>query len=419
MTNRLTYIASGCSYTRFNLKANESNPATVTWIRNAFTKMQKDQNHTFGTLYNAWTEQDFGPIFKDNYKDVLECIQADSGGLQIVTQGKTITPEMMDSVFDNQGKYSSMAMSFDEIPLSFSGAKSTRLDLSNRWFDEHKFEECAKQTGRNVFRQIQKFIDMKSESRPIFITQGNCYETYMQWTELAMKEIPQEYHKYIGGVAMGAAALGHGMLEDIQRAFFYTQLPIDLESNHLHLLAVGSVFRLVPNIIFLKSGLYKDMHLTYDSTSHTCAATMGRFYQNKRAFYFPRQFDKVLYTKIYDDIKSKFDFDMTIDEFHEAMNAKSSTYMEKHGNIHNFVIAQMGITLATIQNFKDHVDLCMTNEKELLSQVDSRDNPAFIKTLYKIKTKDDFDAWMRDVGKYMASHSVQTGKPSTLDSFYD
>jgi hypothetical protein len=417
MSNRLTYVASGCSYTRFNLKANESSPKTIEWIRSAFKKMQKDPNHSFGTLYNAWTEQEFGPIFKQNYRDVLECIQADSGGLQIVTQGKTITSDMVDSVFDNQARYSTMAMSFDEIPLSFSGAKSTRLDLSNRWFDEHKFEECAKQTGRNVFKQIQKFVDMKSESKPIFITQGNCYETYMQWTDLAMKEIPQEYHQHIGGVAMGAAALGHGMLEDIQRAFFYTQLPMNLSSNHLHLLAVGSVFRLVPNMIFMKSGLYKDLHLTYDSTSHTCAATMGRFYAEKKAIDFPRRFEKVLYTKIYDDIRSKFELDMTLEEFHEAVNSTSRKFDEKYGNIHNFVVAQMAITLSTIQNFKDHVDACMKSDKELLSQVDSRDNPAFIKSLYKIKTKDDFDAWMRDVGKYMVSHSVQTGKPVTLDDF--
>lgn len=413
--NRLSYIASGCSYTRFNLKQNESSPETVNWIRDAFKIMQKDSGHTFGCLYNAWTEQDFGPIFKNNYADVLECIQADSGGLQIVTQGKTITPELMDGVFDNQGRYSTMAMSFDEIPLAFSGAKSSRLDLSNRWFDKDNFEQQAKKTGQNVFRQIQAFENMKSVSRPIFITQGNCLETYQKWTELALGEIPAQYHEMIGGVAMGAAALGHGLLEDVQRAYFYTQLPFTFKCDHLHLLAVGSVFRLVPNLIFMKSGLYKDTHLTYDSTSHTCAATLGRYYVNKKSMDFPRFFDKTVYAKIYDDICKKFDIGMTLDEFHEAINSKSTDFFKKYGSIHRFVVSQMAITLSTIQNFKDHVDLCVNDENEMIAIVDTRDNPAIIQSLYSIKSSTDYDYWYKEVGYRLSSHSVLSEKAATLE----
>lgn len=416
--NRLTYIASGLSYTRFNLKKAVECKESVEWNREVFRKLNKDPSHNFGVLYNAWTESNFGPVIKDLYSDVLTATQADSGGLQIVTQGLKIDEPTMEKVFDNQGKYSSMAMSFDEIPLSFSGAKSSRQDLTNRWFDSDIFEQCAKKTGKNLEKQIQMFLDMKSESKPIFIAQGNCYDTYMKWTEYVMSQIPQEHQKYIGGVAMGAAALGHGMLEDIQKAFIFNQLPISKQNNHVHILALGSITRMSPFLVFLKSGYYKDVHVTYDSTSHTCASTMGRVYLDKGYSNLPRRFDRLVYQRIFDDINKKFGLDMTLEKFYDCIFLSSQSFTEKYPNdIKDFVSAQFGITFNTIQNFKNHVDLCLKDDEELINIVDKRYNPAVLKTLYSIKTKADYDYWMDNVSKYVESKRVSNTKTSTLDDW--
>jgi hypothetical protein len=394
-----------------------SDPQTREWIRNAFLKMQTNKSHNFGLLYNAWTESNFGAIFKDHFTDCLETVQADSGGLQVITQGKVITEELKNGVYQNQSKYSKMAMSFDEIPLSFSGEKSSRLDLSNRWFDTNKFEDCAKLTGRNIFKQIKTFIKNESISKPIFIIQGNCYDTYMKWTELALKEIPKEFHSHIGGVAMGAAALGHGTLEDIQRAFIYTQLPIDITHKHMHLLAVGSVSRMLPNLIFMQTGLYNNMHLTYDSTTHTSGMHMCRYYHNNKTFEFGRHFSHRHYNLMYEDVKSMFDINMSLEEFHEALNSPSIPYKEKYGTRCPVIIAFVGATLKSIDNFKTHVDLCLSSKEELLKFAGKKKDVNLFNTLYQIKDKSDFDSWMQHVGKHVKSLAVASSAPATLEGF--
>ena len=47
-------------------------------------------------------------------------------------------------------------------------------------------------------------------------------ERALKWVEYVLDEIPKSNHQFIGGVAMGAAALGTGTLEDIERAFIFT-----------------------------------------------------------------------------------------------------------------------------------------------------------------------------------------------------
>ena len=79
----------------------------------------------------------------------------------------------------------------------------------------------------------------------------------------------------------------------------------------------------------------------------------------------------------------------------------------------------MSIILSCIQNFKDHVDLCIKDDKEILKLVDKRENPAYVKTLYDIKTLDDFKHWEKNVGKYLITKPVQKDMPSTLDRWFE
>lgn len=419
--NHLTYIMSGCSHTRIVL--NGISDDGYESIRKIMTQLNTENpDHTFGLLYNAWAETKFGKIFQDQYASSIKCIQADSGGLQVVTQGKTITEQMKLDVYKNQGTYSDMAMSFDEIPLAFSGGKSSRLDLGNRWFDRDRHDECAAQTGRNIKKQIETFLELKSKAKPILITQGNCYDTYMRWTEKCLAEIPMELQPYIGGVAMGAAALGHGMLEDIKRAFYFTQLPMNYPVNHLHLLAVGSAYRLVPNLIFLDSGLYKDLHLTIDSTTHASGVNMGRVYMDRKGYDFPRHFDQVIYKKMHDRINEAFGDDgLSLQDFHRIVNMPGSKYKEEFGSVDGYSLAFFRLAAFAVREFKKHVDECVASRDVLMDLVDKRELLAVsaLNQLYHVRDKSDFVRWEKDVGRYVTSKSVANNQVLTFDDFFE
>lgn len=419
--NSFEYVASGTSYMRLIFGESYEDPECKEYINNCFSKMQnKGDHHSFSLLYNSWTESKFGEVYKEHYRKSLDKIYCDSGGLQILTTGKLITDKEKFIVYKNQSKSGDIGLSFDEIPVSFTGEKTARLDLSNRWFDSAKFDECAKLTGKNVADQIQTFLDEKSTCKPMFITQGNSLETYQRWTELALKEIPKDHHQYISGVAMGAAALGFGGLEDIKRAFYYTQLPIETGNNHLHLLAVGSVYRLLPNIVFAQNGVYENIHISYDSTTHTSGIATGRYYAKDKATLFPQHFDKKIWGLMYNDVYSKgFEIGLNLKDYHESMNTASLVYKTKHGSRIPLIKSYVATTLASITNFIDQVEKCYSSKDEILKLADERKSFAIMKSLYEVKNLDDWNFWEREVSRYVKSNNVKPSKKMTLDAFFD
>ena len=417
---KLTYISSGIPYQRLAFKEVVENQECTEWIRKTYTSMQKNPDHNYGLMFNAFVEKNFGPVVHDTFGDVLADIHADSGGLQIVTRGLKFDAAMKQEIFETQGKYAHSAMSFDEIPVGVIGNKSVRNDLTNRYFDRERFEWCARQSGRNVAEQIKTFIANDSPAKSIFIVQGNCYDTYMKWVEYALEEIPEELRYKVGGVAMGAAALGEGLLENIKRGFFYTQIQqINPEANHMHLLGVGSVTKLMPHIAFIQSGLYKDVHLTYDSTTHTSGIHMGRYYINRKNLEFPKHFDRPKWETIYNDMCSKFEINFTLEEFHWLLNSRSDPVREKYGD--RSIMIQSNITgiLGQILNFQEHVNHCLVKKKNLISFANSNKLGNVVKTLHEIKTKEDYDHWVRNVGRSVPSKPVMSRKKSTLEGFFD
>ena len=344
-----------------------------------------------------------------NYKDSVAEIMSDSGGLQLITQGKTITPKIKKEVYTTQGTYSDTCLSFDEIPLSFSGDSSGRNDVSNRWFDPERFRECAEKSGRNVAEQIQTFIDMKSESKPIFIVQGNDYDTYMRWAEYGLSQIPKEHHKLIEGFAMAGACLGTGTLEDIKRAFYFTQLPID--TKRLHLLGVGSIKRIAPFLIFSQNGLYKDLEISYDSTTHSSGIVMGRSYLNNKICFFTKEFDNS-YHILYNAFKNTtyFPEELTLELFYEILNSPSKGFKEKYGSRVLFIKTFIGFLSFTIANFISHIEQCFVNPKEVIKLTKKSKERNVFNSLYQIRNYDDFLSWERNIGKSVKSRKISGRK---------
>src|SRR6516225_10472039 len=93
----LEYVASGCNFTRITNDGAWQDPTNLDAINGMFLAQQTPK-HKFSIMYNAFQEERFGPLFQ-NYKDSVYQIHADSGGLQMVTQGKTPTPKLRTDVY--------------------------------------------------------------------------------------------------------------------------------------------------------------------------------------------------------------------------------------------------------------------------------------------------------------------------------
>ncbi len=417
--NSLEYIASGLGYIRITLKDLDDRPDKREIIKNIFNRLNTETEHKFGFLFNAWTEQKYGERLEE-YKPYVNSVHCDSGGLQIITRDMKITEEMKKDIYKTQAKYCDVAMSFDEIPVTTTNGASSRNDTTNRFFNEDIFEDCAKQTGKNLLNQIKAFEEYKTKAKPLLIVQGNDIFTYQKWTELVLKEIPKNYHDNIGGVAMGAAALGTGSLEDIIRAFAVKQLPFDVK--HLHILGVGSAIRLIPVLIFMKNGLYEDIHISYDSTSHTSGMIFGRYYDIDGWLKFTNKYeDIVLHPKMYKQIVEEFDLDNIIDykSMLDIMKHSNSTYAEKTNKCQTDVVIFMtALAASSIKNFMNHIDLLLKSKNNILNFIEQYENRAIFETLFKIKTLEDFNQWEKQVGRFISSSRISKEQNSNLESFF-
>jgi hypothetical protein len=420
MPNKLTYVASGPGYIRITYSEVFNEPEFFDRVRGHIRRLNGETpEHTFGILYNAWVEKNFGPILH-KLRDDLEFLEADSGGLQVISRGLKITEAIKQEVYENQSKWSDYAMGFDEIPLQFSGDKSVIQDLSGRWFDKDNLEHCAKETGKNFKNQIETFVKNKSKAKPIFVIQGNDYDSFMTWAETALAEIPTELRSKIGGVAIAGSSLGSGPLEDIKRAFFYTQLPDELQvMKHLHLLGVGSITRLLPNIIFLQNGLYKDLHLTYDSTTHTSGIHMGRFFSKEGAnLDFGRHFDRRVYTKILEDMNLFYDLGIDAEELHFRLNTNSTNFKLARGSRNDLIETYIIAVFTCVSNFKRNINELISSEHEVSKVIHSNKKLFIFESIRGIKNMADYQHWIKTVSRHARSNPVSSKPPATLTHLF-
>ena len=412
------YVASGLSFLRCNFKDTHSG-----YLLDALNEMwgtiRGQYDHEFSFLYNAHVEKHFGEVFYSAYRGKgINQVYADSGGLQMVTLGLTITDELKQKVYDSQAAYSDCAMSFDEIPVSLLSNRAVRSDTSNKYFDRNRFEWCARESGKNLKAQIETFIKAKSPAKPMFIVQGGDLDTYIKWCELALEEVPKELHGYIGGVAMGSGGIGNGMREDCMRAFFYTQTPLFEMNKHLHILGVGSVSRMVPTLAMIRSGLYANTHISYDSTTHTSGVQMGRYYGSEGAWITPGKHfineDGPLYTTINEDIKKNVpSYDVSDEFFHEVMNISVRKYQAKTGDPNPPILAFNAFFTSSAINFIRHLDSVKKDFTLVHTLMDDLEFTA-MSEISKVKNRIDFDKWLNAVGKDLPSQAVKDGIPTTL-----
>ena len=423
---KLEYVGSGTSYMRLSNPSLHDYPENIALVNKIFHHFFDDQpGHTFSLLYNAWAESNFGSRLS-NFKESMHQLHADSGGLQMVTLAHKIPKgvdknTLREEVYQDQAKWADVGMCFDEIPVITTGA-SDRNDTTNRYFDRANRHVYAKQTAENIKRQIEVFKTTNSKCKPFMICQGGDLETYLEWIDTILETVPKEDHTLIGGVAMGGAALGTGPLEDIQKAFFASQVPVRDETGklHLHILGVGAVSRMIPYLIFLQNGMYGDVHISYDSTTHTRAVETGLYYMlgdivngnfvsgegrtlkydrarasdaplvgEARAFVPNRE-----YEIMYNDIKQYWPLSINIEKFHEVLNTPSIPYLEQYGTLHEWYEGRTAMCCASIKNFMYQIEKYTHDKKALLKLADKKYPPGAAKALYDVKDVATFNKWM-------------------------
>lgn len=412
---RLTYVMSGCGFTRLplgNVVAND--PVLRDEIAEIFTHIRNPE-HDFALLFNAFVEKTFANTLS-LFKEDVAFIETDSGGLQIITRGMEIDEKLKKSIYEVQAKGSDYAMSFDEIPVQTVVGGSNRNDINNRWFDKEAFHDKAIQSSINLRDQIDTFLELKSETKPIAIIHGNDYDTFMKWSELLLSQLPEDYYDYIGGVAMGGAALGTGSLENIKRSFFFSQLPEDIKrANHLHLLGIGAIQRILPSVVFLKNGLFDEIHLSYDSTTHSSGHIYGRYYTKEGFIKFPVYFDEKIFSFLYQDIKANMPLlDVKMSEFFEILTNPANNFTEKE----QFIKTLVSFALSGIKNFISNIEGCIRSDYIFNKTAHKSGDLQVLNSLSSVKTLEDFNKWEAQVGHRIKSNSIQTHKTNTLDDLF-
>jgi hypothetical protein len=285
------------------------------------------------------------------------------------------------------------------------------------------------------------------------ICQGGDLDTYLDWINTVLDVVPKEDHKNIAGVAMGGAALGTGPLEDIQRAFFASQVPIRDENGklHLHILGVGSLSRMVPYLIFLQNGLYGDVHISYDSTTHTRAVETGVYYmlgESKKGLFVSgapktlkydraRSAESVVegkpleanpgnaYKIMLEDIQKYYPLNVSLKKFHECLNTPCIPYYEMHNEISTWYQCRTALCCSSIKNFMFAVENLMSNKQELINLAKTKYPPESVNQLFEIKDVDSFNKWFetwspifkRNKKSKSISHIAPKEKPS-LELFF-
>ena len=232
-------------------------------------------------LFNAFTEDTIGQYICDMDRYGFDRLYADSGGLQMVTTNKTITPQLKQQIYKTQ-KIADFGFCFDEIPLGIKDGVDPetakhRSQTGSKIFKQQDFDACIASTALNIKEQTEAFRD--STTKAFYILQGNSSEEMYRWFEGGTKVLENEHYRYIQGLAPADTCIGNGELESVEMLSACHRIYNDFGERinpHIHFLGVGSPSRLLP-VIFLAQGGYLDnkTHVSFDSSTQSMSLIMG------------------------------------------------------------------------------------------------------------------------------------------------
>lgn len=440
----LEYVMSGMSMTRIVMKYDDKPfyPEFCSVLENLtqstikrLSVSNKNTSSLISCLYNGFTESSLGPMFSSRNKNGCTSLYADSGGLQIITAGKSITPELKTKVYEAQA-YSDYGFCFDTIPLksiSSVRSKSERSNVANKLFTYDDLEDAAKQTGRDIIEQLTYFDKSNASTKGMIIVQGNTWQDMVEWFGHIIKIVPESLKHKIGGIAVADTCMGNGELESIEMLRAVREIHDthgEEYTKHIHLLGVGALGRMAPVINLINSGYIGFTEkVSYDSTSHTSSAYMGKFFvdgSHKRVSKYRTPQSEDIFNQIYDRHEGVFAPLIDKDKFIDCTFAKK---MKGIGDIYGWD------TSATIQHVNENdywetacvklipyayvlhtVENFMTCLDKLTENTNITSDP--ISHLCRVKSTDDFDRWYRTFAGTVGSKRISR-KLNTLDAFFE
>lgn len=417
MSHDWEYVMSGCSYTRITYPSIRDNPDAAKELHHYFKSADGVDNHRFSMLYNAYAEAKYPEAFA-NFRECYYKTHADSGGLQLITQGAEINEATKTKIYLNQAKFSDIAMSFDEIPLVTVGGRSGRNELNTRFYDIDGYKEKARQSGQNLIDQIRVFKEQKSEAKPMMIIHGNNFDNASEWADIILDMIPLDDHKYLGGIAMGGGSFGMAEKEMVLRTAVAADV---LKRNphlaqYVHFLGIGSVRLLFASFFFRQNGWLKDVAISYDSTSHSSAPHMGRHIAKGAV---NRMFTRVLnqdYEIILADIQRHFpSFKYTLKEFHRNMTTAAGKAKKETGTDFPIIDSFCAIIMASVRNFQEEVNRCGSDLQAFLETYIDPAEWGKYETFKDANSKENYLKWDREFGNVFKSKKISVKPTSVLD----
>ena len=242
----------------------------------------QEKDIDIGVLYNAFSEESDASEFNTICRPIGIKQYADSGGLQVMSIGAEITPEIKNDIFHTQMDNCDFAMSFDEIPVDSTHEGDGMRQMDTRFFIDEWFKTKAIESGRNIVEQIRVFKkDPNTKAKILFIIQSRNFKTAREWSWFMFQEIKKEpdYEKYIGGLALGNTGAG-GLRNVIDFTLrFQNELDFLPESwrKKVHILGAGSVSRLLGALCVQDSYFLPGTVITCDSTTQTRGPVFGNF----------------------------------------------------------------------------------------------------------------------------------------------
>lgn len=436
----LRYVFSAPAMIRVNKSSwEDENPEDWIKVRSMITegiqRLQGDIKHriegtTFGMdiLFNAYTEKDMGERIATLDKFGFEKLYADSGGLQIVTAGKTVDDSLKASIYQTQS-VADYAMCFDEIPVrNIEGvavdSKSNRSQTGNKHYLPELKHASATKTAENIREQIEVLDKFGTPTTVHYIVQGNTHDDMLEWFADGAKVLTPDHYKKVGGLALADTCMGNGPMESIDMLVAYNRIRGEFgeeyTKNHVHLLGLGSVKRLLPVFYMMNSGLLpKNMTISFDSTTFSMSYFMGRFLDSsghkieKGEHAYRKMFHEVW--KYFGDIYTKYapecDEQEFVDHVVKEIRSLADSINNSHDRIAPVVRANITLTICwQILGFIKNVEHALNHAKYDRSPLG---------LIQDVTSFEEYQQWQAKHGHKVRSMRIKRKFNNTIDDWFD
>lgn len=368
-------------------------------------------------LYNGYTEKEIGKHARRYNSFGFDKLYADSGGLQIVTLGKQVDDAIKKDIYASQS-YADYAMCFDEIPtrsiIKNNGA-SSRSRVTDKMYFQDESARCAIKTAENIKEQCEVLAGINDTTKVMYIVQGNTENDMYEWFKHGTNVLTS--YDRIGGIALADTCIGNGVLESVEMFIAYNRIRAEfgeaMTNNHIHLLGVGSVQRLMPLLWVRESLLPEDITVSFDSTSFSMTYMMGKYghLDGKRV----RRHELSQYMRqvvdYFEPIIRKYEPDMDKEFFikHYVDNIMSISETLNNGPADSRHVIQSHVFATIIYQLFGFVHLL----NESINDMKTSNSP--LSLLQHVKDYRDYQSWHAGYSKYIDSARIQRAPGVALE----